>query len=566
MASKRKSPSSSSHPVDAYADKVVGGTICAGPWVRAACQRHLDDRKRKDIHFDTAAADYALEFFEEVLHLNAGKFEGKSFKLLPWEKFIIGSLFGWKAKDGYRRFRVAFIEVGKGNGKTPLAAGIGLYMLTNDQEWRAEVYAAAAKQDQAKVLFRDAVAMVHQSPALTERLHVSGGLNENNIAYLETGSFFRPISSERQGRGQSGPRPHCNLLDEVHEHPTHAMVEFLEAGTKFRKQPLTILITNSGVDRTSVCYSYHDYATKVVSAARRDDGFFGYVCAMDDGDDPLRDESCWRKANPSLGTTITKDYIRKRVTQARGMPSKASIVRRLNFCQWVDAEDAWIGQSEWQSVEADIDNSELLGRECFIGIDLSKKRDLTAMALVFPNEDGTYDAKVKFWTPGDTIAEREDAENVPYRTWRDKGYLQATPGKTVDYAWVAGDLSEMAGQYDIQAGAFDRWKIDDFTSELDDAGADIQLVPFGQGFQDMGPAVETLEEYILNGKLRVQYNPVLRWNAASVVLVENEAGWRKFHKRKATGHIDGIVALAMALATAEANVEEKTIERGVIAL
>lgn len=537
----------------AYALAVTQGGILAGPHVRDACARHLRDLEHgpgRGLVWDVAAVARVIGFFRDVLRLNGGEFEGKPFELLSWQVFIVGSLFGWKTEEGVRRFRVAFVLTGKGSGKSPLAAGIGHYMLVSDDEPRAEIYAAATKKDQAKVLFRDAVAMVSLSPELDDRLLMSGGTDKHNIAYLATGSFFRPISSEERGRGQSGPRPHCALLDEVHEHPSNAMVEFLRAGTKGRRQALIMMITNAGSDRHTVCGEYADYAAKICAGAIEDDSFFGYVCGLDEDDDPLLDEECWVKANPSLGVTIPPKYLREQVREARAIPSKQNLVLRLNFCRWTESESTWLSRETWMACEAEIGLDDYYGREFFGGIDLSGKRDLTALAMVFANDDGTLDAFVEFWTPADTLRERAEMDRVPYELWRDQGHLLTTPGKTVDYGWVASRMGDLSGDFRPRAVLFDRWRIDDLRRELDDQGVGIELVECGQGFRDMGPAVEALEAEILNGRLRVHTNPVLRWNVASTVLESDPAGNRKFTKRKATGRIDGVVALAMAVKAA----------------
>lgn len=552
MQNQTPPTSTSEHRVTKYARQVVTGEILAGPHVRAACKRHLKDLDRESgVYFDCEAADHALGYFKEVLRLNGGEFEGVAFDLLDWQAFIVGSVFGWKSDDGFRRFRMAFVETGKGSGKSPLAAGIGLYMLTADQEPRAEIYAAASKHDQAKILFRDAVAMVQQSPKLNERLNMSGGVDKHNIAYIAKGSFFRPISSEREGKGQSGPRPHCALLDEIHEHPTNAMVEFMRAGTKGRRQALIFMITNSGSDRESVCYDYHDYAIKVSGGELEDDSFFSYVCALDEEDDPLKDEECWIKANPSLGITFGHKYLREQVRQARGMPSKQNLVLRLNFCVWTDSDTAWISRNAWEAVEADFDISQLKGIPCYGGLDLSKKLDLTALACAIANPDGTFDAWVEFWTPEDTLLEREERDRVPYRLWVEQGYLNTTPGKSVQYGFVVNKVAEMDKDNSFVSIAFDRWKIDEFESEMDGAGLFIDLVPHGQGYKDISPALDKLESLIIDGKIRIKSNPVLRWNVASARIEMDAAENRKFHKKKSTGRIDGLVALCMAISRAE---------------
>src|SRR5690625_4000432 len=250
----------------AYAQAVVKGKVVAGPHVRNACRRHLDDLKngkKRGLVSDLEAADRVFRFFEDVLRLSEGQFEGTPFKLHPSQAFVLGSLFGWKRKDGRRRFRRAYIEQGKGNGKSPMAGGIGLYGLCADGEAGAQVYSAAAKKDQASILFVDAVKMVKQSPALKRRLEFAGGEGrEYNIAYHRTGSFFRAVSRDT-GKTGSGPRPYFVLADEIHEFPDRRILETLERGFKFRRNPLLFMITNSGSDRNSVAWEEHEHAVKV---------------------------------------------------------------------------------------------------------------------------------------------------------------------------------------------------------------------------------------------------------------------------------------------------------------
>lgn len=561
-------------PTTAYARQVVAGSLPAGPYVRDACARHLRDMAegpKRGLTFDREAAARAFGFFRDVLKLNGGEHEGQPFHLLSWQQFIVGSLFGWKTREGVRRFRMAFVLTGKGSGKSPLAAGIGLYCLVADQEPRAEVYAAASKRDQAAVLFRDAVAMFRQSPALSARLTPSGGRGKEwNLAYLETGSFFRCIASDE---GQSGPRPHCALLDEIHEHHDNTMVEMLRAGTKGRRQALIFMITNAEADRTSVCAQYRDYSAKVCRGEFVDDTFFAYVAALDTGDDPFTDESCWAKPNPSLGHTFQLGYLREQVTQARGMPSKEAIVRRLNFCEPTDAAAPWIDRDLWTACESDFDPEELAGLPCWLGLDLSQKRDLTALAAVWKRDDGRLFWASWFWTPGDTLDERARGDNVPYRLWRDQGHLYAPPGRLIDKRHVAEFVQAFVLKNNVQALAFDQAQIDDFLTACDDIGLDafiddgekqrgtgLRMIRHGQGFAGyasetvlwMPRSVSALEEAIINGTVAIRCNPVLTWNSGSAVLLSDPSGNRKWDKRKATGRIDGMVAGTMATGAAQA--------------
>lgn len=549
---KRKAPTVTSRdPVTRYARAVVSGKTIAGPHVRAACARHLRDLEQgpaRGLFFDTASADRAIGFFAEVLCLNGGEFEGRPYILLDWQVFIIGALFGWIGPDGYRRFRVAYIETAKGSGKSPLAAGIGLYGLVADAEPRAEIYAAATKKDQAMILFRDAVAMVDQSPALARRLGKSGvGQNVWNLAYHAAGSFFRPISADD---GQSGPRPHIALVDEIHEHKTNTVVEMMRAGTKSRRQALIVMITNSGSNKTGPCWQYHDYGAKVAAGVLHDDAFFSFVCALDEGDDPFRDEACWPKVNPSLVKAKLPGlkYLREQVTEARGMPGKEALVRRLNFCQWTDAANPWISADIWFGAAREYDWRSLAGRRAWAGLDLASTTDLAGLVLwVEPAADGEPWHLVPFaWVPDDNLMRKEEVDRVPYLAWRTAGHLETTPGRAISKLAIVRRLAELAATFGIQEVAYDRWRIEDLKSLAADNGIALpEMVPFGQGYKDMSPAVESFETALLNGHVVHPGNPVFTWCAANAVTVSDDAENRKLSKDKATGRIDLMVAAVM---------------------
>lgn len=555
MTTRKKIPcrsSSGSDPATQYAQEVVSGERIAGPDIRNACARHLKDIEeggKRGLAWDVEEANKAIRYYRSVLKLNGGDFEGKPFELLPWQCFVVGSLFGWKGSDGHRRFRVAYVETGKGSGKSPLAAGVGLKGLTADGEARAEVYAAATKKDQAMILFRDAVAMVQQSPELSKRLTTSGtGQNIWNLAYLQTGSFFRPISSDD---GQSGPRPHMALIDEVHEHKTNHVVEMMRAGTKSRKQALIFMITNSGSNKLGPCWSYHEYGSDVAAGRKTDDGFFSFICSLDEEDDPIQDESCWYKSNPSLQDADLPGmkYLREQVTEARGMPSKEAMVRRLNFCQWTGAESPWISGDVWKKAGKDFDWRELRGRRAYGGLDLSSTTDLTALVfLVEPVLDGEPWLLVPFaWLPDDGLERKAETDRVPYAQWKALDYLQTTPGKAISKRAVAQRLSSLCEFFDVVSVAYDRWRVEDLLAMANDEGITLpEMVPFGQGYKDMAPAVEHFEEMLLNGKIAHPNHPVLDWCANNAVTTTDDAGNRKPSKEKATGRIDLVVAAIMA--------------------
>lgn len=555
MTTRKKTdlPNSSDDPATAYAQAVVDGSRIAGPHVRDQCARHLNDLKeghKRGLVWDVESANRAMRFFSNVLKLNGGNFEGVAFQLLPWQQFVVGSIFGWKGADGYRRFRVVYVETAKGSGKSPLAAGIGMVGLVADGENRAEIYAAATKKDQAMILFRDAVAMYDQSPELSKRLSKSGtGEKAWNLAYLNTGSFFRPISSDD---GQSGPRPHIALVDEYHEHKTATVLDMMRAGTKSRRQALIFIITNAGSGRNTPCWSQHEYGVKVASGELVNDAVFPYICALDETDDPFESEDCWPKANPSLQDADLPGYkyIREQVTEAKGMPSKEAIVRRLNFCQWTDAESPWISYEVWKGAEQEYDIEELRGRRAVAGLDLSSTTDLTGMVfLVEPIAEGEPWRLVPYaWLPDVDLQRKADTDRVPYVQWKAEGLLQTTPGRAISKRVILQKLSGMCEFFDVIACAYDRWRIEDLISMAADDGISLPpMIPFGQGYKDMSPALEEFERMLLNNEIAHPGHKILTMCAGNAVTDEDGAGNRKLDKQKATGRIDLMIASVMAV-------------------
>ena len=364
------------NPVLEYAQAVAEGAEVAGPHVRAACLRHFKDLENgheRGLKFDLKKANAVISFFEKQLRLSGGQFEGMPFKLHPCQKFIVGSLFGWKRADGTRRFRRVYIEQGKGNGKSPLIAGIGLYGMAADSEPGAEIYAAGSSMDQSRVLFNDAVRMVEQARTLKKKVTVHGRKRVDKLS-MPKGAFFIPLTRETRRRG-SGPRPHFALVDEVHELHDRQTIDMLERGFKFRRQPLLIMITNSGTDRNSVCFEEHTHAVRVAHGDIEDDAAFSYVCALDEKDDPILDRSCWKKANPLLGQIITEEYLAGVTKQARDIPGKLNGILRLHFCVWTDAETAWISREVWAKCEdASLNIDDFVGRRCFAGLDLGENQ------------------------------------------------------------------------------------------------------------------------------------------------------------------------------------------------
>jgi phage terminase large subunit-like protein len=475
--------------------------------------------------------------------------------------------------------------MGKGNGKSPIAAGIGLYGLVADGESGAEIYSAATTREQAGILFRDAKAFVEGSAALSKRLKV----DKNNIAYVARNSYFRPVSSEH--RGLDGKRPHIALIDEIHEHPSAMVVDKMRAGTKGRRQALIFEITNSGYDRHSVCYQHHEYTEKILEGVVENDSWFGFMSGLDVCDpcagggktiptdgcndcDSWTDETKWIKANPGLDVIIPRKYLREQVEEALEMPSKENIVKRLNFNIWTESVTKWLSLDKWNACSDPVDAERLEGRTCYGGLDLSSVTDVAAWVKVFPPEaiGKPYEVLCRFFIPEDNMHERVRRDKVPYDVWVRKGFITATPGNIIDYAFILDAIRQDTEDYDIAELAFDRWGSQKITTDLQDIGFELEgrksLIQFGQGFASMAAPTKELEKMVGKKEIAHGGNPVLTWMVSNTVVRTDPAGNMKPDKEKSTERIDGVVALIMALSRATLQNETTSVyeTRGVLVL
>lgn len=542
-----------------YARAVVEGKIPAGKLVRLACTRHLEDLKTgelRGLRFSEERALHVLEFFENFLKLPDGDAAGKPFVLQPWQIFVVASLFGWYLDEGVRRFRTAYVEIGKGNGKSPLAAGIGLYGLV-EGERGAEVYSAAVTRDQAGIMFSDAKNMARSSPELGQILDVL----THNISCRSTGSYFRPVSSE--ARSLDGKRVHIGLVDEVHEHRTPEVIQKIRAGTKGRRNALILEITNSGFDRETICFKHHEYSRKVLEGEIQNDAWFAYVAHLDEGDD-WKDESVWLKPNPNLGVSITRRYLREQVDEAIGMPSTQNMVKRLNFCIWTQSATRWLDMDTWEKCGAPFDERLLEGRPCIGGLDLSSTTDISGLVLAFDMPADEIWWLCRFWMPEERVNQGKDQDGVPYDYWVEAGYITATPGAVVDYGWIYHDILELSQRFKLERLNYDPWNASHLATDLEQAG--LVMVQHRQGFASMSSPSKLLEALLAKGKLRHGGNPVLRWMAGNAVIQEDPAGNIKPAKDKSTGRIDGIVAGVMTLGHEKPEGPSVYEERGILTL
>ena len=543
-----------------YAQRVCDSEILAGPWVRLACKRQLGDlvqAKAKGLLWHPEKAEHAIDFIQCLRHYQ-GTNAGQRFILSPWQRFIVGCLFGWYTTEGQRRYRIAYIEIGKGNGKTPLAAAVALYGLVADGEAGAEVYSAATNREQAGICFNDCKEFALSCPPLLSRLQIG----RTNIAYLATSSFLRTVSAE--GRGLDGKRPHLVVVDEFHEHPTSVVFEKMRAGTKGRTRALIFVITNSGYDRTTACYEHHDYSIKVLQGVIEDESRFAFIAALDKDDQPLTDPSCWPKANPNLGISLTRQYLEEQVREARDIPSKRNLVLRLNFCQWTEASENAIDLVHWDQCATPVQPSALAGRACFGGLDLASVTDFSALVWVFPPQldNEPWQVLVRLYLPEDAVNKMKKTQRLPIDQWIREGLITVTPGNVTDYGFIKRDIAIDREQFDVREIAFDRYNSSQLVTDLQNENA--LMVAFGQGYASMSSPIKELERLYCSHRLAHGGHKVLRWMASNVVAVRDAAENVKYDKEKSTQKIDGMVALAMALGRAMATREpEATCPDGI---
>jgi len=482
--------------------------------------------------------------FLEDLPVTAGKMTGTKMIVRDWQREFLEAVYR-EDEDGNRPVRTAVLSMARKNGKTGIAAGLALCHLAGPEaEPRGECYAAANDRFQAGKMFAEMVAIIGEHPELEARCNIIRFRKE--IEVLEgqgKGSIFAALSSDATTK--LGLSPSFTVVDELGYAPKRDLYDALDSAMGARDNPLLVAISTQAPDDNHVFSTLIDYGLKVQAGEVDDPSFHLTLYTAPETDDPMSRET-WLKANPALGDFRSEEDVARQAAQAERIPSKMQDFRNKILNQRVAAHVRFIAKAEWDACGGAVDVEALRGRPCFGGLDLSAARDLTAWVLVFPMDDGTIHVLPRFFLPENGIADKSEADRVPYDVWARQGFIDLIPGSTIDPGFVAEAMAEDAARFDIQAVAYDRWRIEDLRRELDRIGVDMELVPHGQGFKDMSPAVDVLERAVAETKLRHGGNPVLTMCAANAVITKDPAGGRKLDKAKAAGRIDGLVALAMA--------------------
>lgn len=494
--------------------------------------------------FDQDKADRAIGFFEKFLTHQKGLQAGEAFTLLPWQRDLLSTMFGWVDEKGLRRYRRVWLEIPRKNGKSTISSGLGLYLLYGDGEQSAEVVSAAGDRDQAAIVFDVAKGMIQGDPMLSKMSKVY----RREIRFEHSQSSFKVISSDagtKHGMNLSGL-----IADEVHVWPNRDLWDTLHTSMGARAQPLSIAITTAGHSRTSIAWEQHDYALKVRDGTIKDPRFLPVVYAAPEGSD-WTDPETWKIANPCLGVSISEDYLEQECQRAKEVPAYVNTFLRLHLNVWTEQETRWLPMDRWDEMsEESIDSESLVGRECWLGLDLGSTSDTTALVAVFPDDDGSITVLPYFFLPEDNIESRERRDRIPYRAWAHEGHIKLTPGVVTDYAFVEAKIMELVEKYRVREVTLDRWNATDIATRLDKEGAPVTFM--GQGYRSMSGPSKRLEELVLSKRLRHGGHPILRAQASQVRVEMDPAGNIKPTKktigaRKNAERIDGIVALVMAI-------------------
>lgn len=507
-------------------------------------------------YFDERAADRVIEFFPRFLRHSKGSFAGKPFELSSWQRVdVVSPLYGWKRPDGSRRFRRAYIEIPKKNGKSTLAAGLGLYHLAGDGERGAEVYSAAVNRDQASIVHGEAIAMTNASDALSSYLRVNKATKE--ILLEKYGSRYRALASEAQSA--EGLNASALIIDELHawtgEHGRRFFDSLKYAG-RARRQPLTFIITTAGEDELGVCWLIHQDAAGLLRGEVTDQRFFAYIRAADPGDD-ISDPATWRKANPSMGETMSEEDFAADLEEAKRNPTNLAQFLRYSLNTWTfGGGSPAIDPQEWEACRADFTEDDCIGLECWGALDLSRKKDFTAFALTFKVAEDSFRVLAWYWLPEDTV----NAPNSPpqYQQWVKDGFLRATPGNVTDYRQVEADITEILKRHACYCVLFDPLFAEEMTQRIYEATG-VERVEFKQSPMSFTAPSDEFERMIAGRQLQHNGNPILTWNAHNLRF-KLSGNFRAPVKpgESLPKKIDGIVCVIMTAAKA---IEEKGNEQ-----
>ena len=539
-----------------FARSVVAGKIPACRYVILACQRHLDDlvaSRRADYpyKFVPELAERKIKLIELMPHTKGEwGFKRQLLTLEPWQRFGVACTFGWvRKKDGLRRFRESYWEVCRKNGKSAIAAGVGIAMFVADDEFGAEVYAGATTEKQAWEVFRPARLMVQRSPMLVE--HKGIEVNASNMNVPEDGSRFEPVI----GTPGDGSSPSCALIDEYHEHDSAALYETMLTGMGAREQPLILIITTAGSNIEGPCYDKRRQVIEMLEGTVPDDELFGWIWTIDEGDD-WTDPNVLAKANPNMGVSVRQDYLESQQQRAIRSARFTNTFKTKHLNVWTSAKTGFFNIQSWADAEdKSLTLEQFEGQSCELGFDLARKLDMNSMARLFWRDiDGKrhyYSIAPKFWVPEDTVRDTENRRMAErFQAWVNAGFLIETDGAEIDYREILAEAIEANKAAPVNSSPIDPHGATNLSHQLDDEG--LTPITITQNYTNMSDPMKELEAAIMSGRFHHDGNPIMTWCISNVIgkfLPGNDDVVRPI-KQGNDNKIDGAVALIMAVGRA----------------
>lgn len=536
-----------------YAEQVVRGEILACEYVGKVCKRHLTDLRRqgeKDFPyaFDPSKATKVCTFIEYLPHTK-GRWasRGETITLEPWQCFIVCCVFGWVRKaDRLRRFRIAYVEVPRKNGKSALSSAIGLYMLAADGEHGAEVYSGATTQDQAMIVFDAAKIMAKRTPAFLEAFGVE--VMASNLSIPSNGSRFEPVI----GKPGDGASPSCAIVDEYHEHQTDDLYDTMLTGMGAREQPLMWVITTAGSDIAGPCYALRSDVINVLEGTVQNDELFGAIYTIDEGDD-WKSEEALRKANPNYDVSVSGDFLKAQVRDALNSSRKINIVKTKHLNVWVNSRAAWMNMEAWNATaDPTLREEDFAGEPCWMGLDLASKVDIVSCIKLFKRDSHWY-LFGRHYVPE---AQVENPDRRHYQGWVHEGHLIATEGDIIDYDRIKADILEDAERYRIVNLGYDPWGATQLATDLSKEG--VPVIEVMQSVTQLSEPMKWIEALVLAGKLHHDGNPCMSWMVSNVTARVDAKDNIFPRKDRPEMKIDGLVAALNAMRVAMMEEESTT--------
>lgn len=517
-----------------YAKDVINGKIKTGHNIILACKRFLKDLERNDIIFEVGKADNVIEFIGLMKH-NTAQFAGKPFILLPWQQWVVANLYGFYYLDGSRRFSTAYIEIARKNGKTQLAAALGLYSLIGEGESGAQVICAANSKEQAAILLSAATSLAKSIDKDKKYLKPY----RNQISMPLADSFLKIVSADTSKL--DGLNCSTFIIDEYHEARDTKMWDVLKSSQGMRKNGLGIIITTSGFNKTSPCYAKRTVGIEVLNELKEDDAFFCAIYTIDDTDD-WTDENVWVKACPCLDVTVTRKYMREQIHSATINPSEEVGVKTKLLNLWCDSASVWLPESYIVRNSKKVNLEDFRGCQCYVGVDLGATSDLTAVSYLI-EKDGTYYFKTDYYLPESALTEKSDREL--YKYWKQQGLLKITEGNVTDYDYITNDMVKASEIVSLQAVGYDKYNATQWAIHATELGLPLQ--EYSQTLGNFNKPTREMERLILSGKAVIDNNEINRWCFKNVTLKSDHNGNVKPNKSVKAKKIDGAIAMIQAL-------------------